>query len=89
MVRNAGKFGARWRGSAVLTRLTLQVFGVCFTIAAIAMAAANDGHDASDNKSDGFAAVWTMLLVMLLSVGGTAVMRKVRILHHCTRVRNG
>jgi hypothetical protein len=63
----------------------LQVFGLCFIIAAIAMAAANDGNDASDNKSDGFAAVWTMLLVLGLSIGGTMVMRKVQHTNYNTR----
>merc|ERR1719253_624346 len=36
----------------------------------------NNDESGAGNKSDGFAAIWTMLLIVALSVGGTMVMRK-------------
>jgi hypothetical protein len=55
--------------------LRFQVFVFCFVITAMVMASNNDGRAGS--KSDGFAAIWTMLLIIGLSIGGTLVMRKV------------
>merc|ERR1719231_2116571 len=53
---------------------TTLVFVFCFVITAMVMASNNDGRTGS--KSDGFAAIWTMLLIIGLSIGGTLVMRK-------------
>ena len=59
--------------------LTLfQLFGTLFSLGAIVFAANNNGADDTDDKSLGFAAIWMMLMVIGLSVGGTMVMRKVR-----------
>merc|ERR1719353_2467252 len=54
---------------------TTLIFVFCFCIAAMVMAHNNDESGAG-NKSDGFAAIWTMLLIVALSIGGTMVMRK-------------
>lgn len=47
-----------------------------FMICAIAFGSQNDDGDASDSGAVGFAAVWTMLLVIAMGVGGTFVLRK-------------
>jgi len=54
---------------------TTLIFVFCFVITALVMAHNNDVSD-TGNKSDGFAAIWTMLLIIALSIGGTMVMRK-------------
>jgi uncharacterized membrane protein len=54
--------------------LRFQLFVFCFVVTAMVMASNNDGRNGS--KSDGFAAIWTMLLIIGLSIGGTLVMRK-------------
>lgn len=54
---------------------TTLVFVFMFVIAAMVMAHNND-VSGGGNRSDGFAAIWTMLLIVALSVGGTMVMRK-------------
>lgn len=58
-------------------RFTLVWVG-CFVISAIALAASNDTGEKGTSRSDGFAAIWTMLLIVALSVGGTMVLRKHR-----------
>ena len=60
-------------------RFTLLWVG-CFVISAIALAASNDAGGPGTSRSDGFAAIWTMLLIVGLSIGGTMVLRKVRAL---------
>eukprot|EP00937_MAST-01D_sp_MAST-1D-sp2_P005582 g5582.t1 len=58
-------------------RITL-VFVACFVIAAIAFAAHNDSGEVGTSRSDGFAAIWAMILIVGLSVGGTMVLKKYR-----------
>nr|CCA25334.1 conserved hypothetical protein [Albugo laibachii Nc14] len=52
------------------------VVGFMYAITAIVAAVYNNGHNLSDSKSLGFAGIWTMILMIGLSVGGTLVMRK-------------
>jgi len=54
------------------------IFVFAFCICAIAMAANNDAAGEYHSKSHGFAVIWSMLLVILLSVGGTLVMQRFR-----------
>ena len=50
----------------------------CFLCCAIAVAAANDCDEYACSKSVGFAAIWMMLMCILLMIGGTKVMRHVQ-----------
>lgn len=55
---------------------TILVFAFMYALGAIVMAVNNNGSSTYDNKSLGFAGIWMTVLVILLSVGGTMVMRK-------------
>mmetsp|Transcript_38806 Transcript_38806/g.51133 ORF Transcript_38806/g.51133 Transcript_38806/m.51133 type:complete len:217 (+) Transcript_38806:80-730(+) len=59
---------------AHLWYLSLVWVGLIF-IVAISVAASN-GASATGSSSAGFAAIWMMLLLILISVGGTIIMRK-------------
>lgn len=47
-----------------------------YSLGAITFAVHQNGDDVHDDKSLAFAAIWYMLLVLMLSIGGTLVMRK-------------
>jgi len=51
-------------------------FVFIFSIGTIVFASQNDDGDSSDAGAVGFAGVWTMLLAIFLSVGGTFVLRR-------------
>ncbi|KAL7690214.1 hypothetical protein Plhal304r1_c013g0050461 [Plasmopara halstedii] len=55
---------------------TTILFGFMYAIAAIVAAINNNGEGESDSKSLGFVGIWAMILIVVLSVGGTMVMRK-------------
>ena len=57
---------------------TTIVFVFSFIIAAIALAAKNDSGEAGTSRSDGFAAIWAMLLIIGLTVGGSLVLKRHR-----------
>ena len=48
-----------------------------YGLSAMVLATNNNGSGVTNSKSLGFAAIWMMLLVIALSIGGTLVMRKV------------
>ncbi|POM73153.1 Hypothetical protein PHPALM_10022 [Phytophthora palmivora] len=53
-----------------------MLFGFMYAIAAIVAAVNNDADGESDSKSLGFVGIWAMILIVMLSIGGTMVMRK-------------
>eukprot|EP00518_Triparma_eleuthera_P014526 CAMPEP_0182472952 /NCGR_PEP_ID=MMETSP1319-20130603/23104_1 /TAXON_ID=172717 /ORGANISM="Bolidomonas pacifica, Strain RCC208" /LENGTH=173 /DNA_ID=CAMNT_0024673697 /DNA_START=51 /DNA_END=569 /DNA_ORIENTATION=- len=53
-----------------------MVFIFAFVFCAIAVAATNDCDSQSCSKSSGFAAMWTMLQIIGVAIGGTKVMRR-------------
>jgi hypothetical protein len=55
---------------------TTMLFGFMYAIAAIVAAVNNNGDGEGDSKSLGFVGIWAMILILMLSVGGTMVMRK-------------
>ena len=53
------------------------ILSLAYVCVAIAVAARNNAA-ASGNKAAGFAAIWSMFILLLIIVGGTLTMKKVR-----------